>query len=48
MYVDSSAFVRVNGSESEQFRIDSGVETGVHHVSLALRCMYGWSDEGGE
>ena len=28
MYVDSSACVRVKGSQSEQFRIDSGVRQG--------------------
>ena len=28
MYVGSSAYVRVNGDESEWFRIDSGVRQG--------------------
>ena len=28
IYVDSSAYVRVKGCESEQFRIDSGVRQG--------------------
>ena len=37
MHVDSSAYVRVNGGESERFRIDSG-----------MRCIYGWTDEGCE
>ena len=23
-------------------------ETGVYHVPLAVQCIYGWSDEGGE
>ena len=40
MYVDSSACQ----NESEQFRIDSGVR----HVPLAVQCIYGWSNEGGE
>ena len=40
MYVDSSACVRVKGSESEQFRIDSGVRQ-VHHVLLAVQSIYG-------
>ena len=48
MYVDSSACVRVKGSESKQFRIDRWGETGVYHVPLAIQCIYGWSDEGGE
>ena len=30
MYVDSSACVRVKEGESEWFRIDSGVEAGLH------------------
>ena len=34
-------------SESEYFRINSGVR-GAHHVPLALQCLYGCSDEGGE
>ena len=25
-----------------------GGETGVYHVPLAVQCIYGWSDEGGE
>ena len=25
-----------------------GGETGVYHVTLAVQCIYGWSDEGGE
>ena len=44
MYVDSS---RVEGSESKQFRIDSGVRQG-YHSSLAVQCIYGRSDEVGE
>ena len=28
IYVDSSAYVRVKGGESERFRIDSGVKQG--------------------
>ena len=39
--------VRVKGDEIEWFRIEWG-ETGVYHVSLAVQCIYGWSDEGGE
>ena len=44
MYVSSSDCVRVKGGEIEQCRIDSWV----YHVSLAVQCIYGWSDEGGE
>ena len=44
MHVDSSACVRVKQGESEQFRIDSGGETGVYHVPLTVQCVYGWSD----
>ena len=47
MYVDSSACVRIKGVASEQFRIDSGVRR-VYHVPLAVQCIYGWSNEGGE
>ena len=43
MYVDSSAFFRVKRGESDWFRIHSVV----YHVSLALQCIYGWSDEDG-
>ena len=39
MYIDSSACVRIKGGESE---------TEVYHVSLAVQCIYGWSDERGE
>ena len=42
MYVDTSACIRVNDGESEWFR------TRVYHVLLAVQCIYGWSDEGGE
>ena len=48
MYVNSLSCVRVKGVESECFRIDSGVETGVYHVPLAFQCMYGCIDERGE
>ena len=47
MYVNSLACVRVKGGERECFRINSG-ETGVYHIPLALQCIYGHSDEGGE
>ena len=47
MYVDISICVRVKRGESEQFRINSGVRR-VYHVSLAVQCIYRWSDEGGE
>ena len=46
MFVDSSACVRVKVSESEWFRIDSGV--GLHHVPLGFQCIYGCSDEEGD
>ena len=44
MDVDSSACVRVKEGEIEQFRIDSGM-TRVYHVSLAVQCIYGWSEK---
>ena len=47
MYINSKACIRVKGGESECFRITSG-ETGVYHTPLALQCIYGCSDEGGE
>ena len=47
MYVDSSACVIVKGDESERFSIDSRVRQGCNIVSLAVQCIYGWS-EGGE
>ena len=47
MYVNSSACVRVKWGESERFRIDSEVRWRFH-VPLAVQCIYGWSDEGGE
>ena len=37
----------LKGSECEYFRINSGVKQ-VYHVLLALQCIYGCSDEGGE
>ena len=37
MYVDSSGCVRVKWGE-----------TGAYHVPLAVQCIYGCSDEGGE
>ena len=40
--VDSSAYVRVKVGESEWFRVDSGV----YHVPLAVKCIYGWREEG--
>ena len=39
MYVDSSAYVRVKGGESEWFRIDSGVREG-YIMSLWLFIVY--------
>ena len=48
MYVNILACVGVKGGESECFRISSGVRQGVYDVPLALQCIYGWSDEGGE
>ena len=47
MYVGSSVCVRIKEGESEQFRI-VGSETWVHYISLAVHCIYGWSNEGGE
>ena len=47
MYVDSSVCIRVKGGESKQFKIDCGVRW-VYHVSLAVQCIYRWSDEGAE
>ena len=42
MYVDSSAFVRIKGGESEGFRIDSGVRQA---LSCPLGCsMYIWME----
>ena len=48
MYVNSLACVRVQGGESECFRIDNGVKEPreVYHVPLALYCIYGCSDKG--
>ena len=45
--VNSIAYVRVKGGESKCFGIHSGVSPGCI-VTLALQCMYGRSDEGGE
>ena len=39
MYVDSLAYIRVKGGESEWFRIDSGVRR-LHHVPVAFQCIY--------
>ena len=57
MYVDSSAYVRVKGCESELFRIDSGVSQGcimfpwmfsIYIYIYIYIYIHGWSDEGGE
>ena len=49
MYFDSSVCARVKGSESEQFRVDSGVRHGcIMSPRLFNVYIYGWSDEGGE
>ena len=45
MYVDSLACARVKGGKSELFMIDSGGETGVYHIPLAIQYIYGCSDE---
>ena len=45
LYVDSLAYVRVKGGESDQFRIDNGVRR-VYHVPLAFQCIYECSDQG--
>ena len=47
MYINSLAYVRVKGGESECSRINSDV-TRVYHVPLGLQCTYGRSDEGGK
>ena len=47
MYAYSSACIIVKGGESEWFRIDSRMRR-VYHIPLAVQCIYGWSDEGGE
>ena len=49
MYVDSSPYVRIKGSESEWFRIDSGVRQGcIMSPWLFNIYIYGWNAEGGE
>ena len=49
MHVDNLACVKVKRGESERFRIDNGVRQAVvYNVLLAIQCIYGWSDEGGE
>ena len=48
MYVNSLACFRVKGSESECFRIISGVGLYHDHVPLVFQCIYGCRDEGGE
>ena len=48
MEVDSSACVRVKVGESEWFRIYSRVRQGCIIFPLAVQCIYGWKDKGGE
>ena len=43
MHVDSLVCVRVNGGESEQFRIDSEVRQGC--IMSCFQCVYRYSDE---
>ena len=49
MYVGSSACVsQSKRGERERFRIDSGVRQGYIMSPLAVHCISGWSDKGGE